>query len=80
MDFTYKSTDQLEVGDYIYWPDFMHVPAFGPYAVCKVIWSKGVHLNVEVNGDGVSRRIMRPSTDVFVRYIGKRPPWAGSGN
>ena len=26
MTYSYKSTDKLEVGDYIYWPDFMHTP------------------------------------------------------
>ena len=27
-------------------------------------------------GVRATTRIMKPSPDVFVRYIGKRPPWA----
>ena len=87
MTYSYKSTDKLEAGDYIYWPDFAVFTdgSLSSFAVCRVNHIRHSDLTVIVVGSRemfkggrkvhLSKRIDRGS-DRHVRYIGKRPPWA----
>ena len=81
MTDSYKSTNDLVTGDYLHTPDTVVFERrmVTDSAVFRVVGVEKTYVNLKFIGQHRFGLMLPRDGKTFVRYIGKRPPWALEG-